>query len=433
MQRTGLQAAADRETAIGRRRHTVRKLRGIAFLFATSALFVLFQGGKLSTAVFLMVSVLCAYVLSGRWSGIERVEGSRTLAPAARTTLAKGGDRPFSGSLEAGSSLAVRIRVRIPGVWPVPYVIVRDRLIRRGGFEMPFETSLVPDWRRQGEATYETPPLRRGFYRFGRTECWTEDVFGLFEHRGWLDLSQSFAVLPKTAEIRQWQLLHRWMRGSHVHTAVVWSQRETTQINGVREYIYGDRVSRIHWNATAKTGTWKSKEFEREALPRTWIVLDRRGSVYRSEEEFELAVSVVASLLLYLARRDLAVGLLSVGRKTTVFEPARRAASRREVWEHLIEAEADGSGDWTGAVRETTGRWPSGSFAAVVTPVGESPAAVADLFRKRGVNTCFIGLAVGRLPEEADRWRRLLAASGTPGYRVESLEQLPAVLEERVR
>ncbi len=149
-----------------------------------------------------------------------------------------------------------------------------------------FEASLVPDWKRRGELEYTTPPLRRGFYHFAGTECSTEDVFGLFQHKAALELPYSVAVLPQTVAIKEWKQLHQLLNGTSHHSASTRAYRETTQLNGVREYIYGDRLSRIHWNATAKTGTWKSKEFERESLPKTVFLLDRAQSSYMNGEIF---------------------------------------------------------------------------------------------------------------------------------------------------
>ena len=113
-------------------------------------------------------------------------------------------------------------------------------------------------------------PLERGKYVFSETECASEDIFGLIEHRGKFKAKGEFRVLPRTVFIPYWQLYDRKSRLSGPQTALTRSRRETTQINGVRDYVYGDRLSRIHWNATAKTGNWKSKEFEHESVPKTF-------------------------------------------------------------------------------------------------------------------------------------------------------------------
>ena len=134
--------------------------------------------------------------------------------------------------------------------------------------------------RGNGELSFQTPPLERGKYAFSDTECASEDIFGLIEHRGTFKAKGEFRVLPRTVFIPYWQLYDRKSRLSGPQTAQTRSRRETTQINGVRDYVYGDRLSRIHWNATAKTGTWKSKEFEHESIPKTILVLDALAGSY---------------------------------------------------------------------------------------------------------------------------------------------------------
>src|SRR5690554_6612045 len=206
-----------------------------------SMLFVLFQGGKLAFMLFIIVFILGIYLTLGRWSGIASSKGSRVLL-----------NKPSSGHLEAGMALEVNVQIQIPGFWPIPYVIIKDHMIRKNGRSFIFETTFIPDWKRRGEVLYTTPVLRRGFYHFSETACSTEDIFGLFEHKGSMKLDQSFKVLPQTVEIREWKQFNQMIKGAHQHSVVTRASRETTQINGVREYVYGDRISRIHWKTTAR-------------------------------------------------------------------------------------------------------------------------------------------------------------------------------------
>jgi uncharacterized protein (DUF58 family) len=181
--------------------------------------FLLFQGGKLALMLFVIMLVLSVYLLLGQWSGIKRTQGAQ--------------NADLTGMLEAGSSLGVTIQLQIPGFWPMPYIFVKDRLTHRNGSELAFESTLVPDWRRRGEWEYRTPALRRGSYTFGVTECVTEDIFGLFEHRGTLKLPNQIVVLPQTILIREWYQYHQMMKGTNHHSTTTRAVRETTQINGV--------------------------------------------------------------------------------------------------------------------------------------------------------------------------------------------------------
>jgi uncharacterized protein (DUF58 family) len=394
---------------------------GIALLFALSLMFLLFQGGKLALMVFIIVAALCLYLALSRWSGISKAQGSRTLMLPEHEAV-----------VEAGTSLAVKIQVHIPGFWPVPYVSVQDRLVRRGGEEHVFETLLIPDWRRRGEVSYRTPPLRRGFYHFGDTDCATEDVFGLFQHKGRLALPYSFGVSPQKVHIKEWKQLHHLFRGTHHHSATTRSHRETTQINGVREYIYGDRLSRIHWNATAKTGTWKSKEFERESLPKTVLLLDRDARSYRSKEHFELAVSIAASLLDYGASRDLALGLLSVGKDSKYFEPKLSGSHQKVIASHLIDVEPDGRHSPLEVLQDRARFFSPGVFFTIISPLyGDAMTLPLSWIEQRQMNPCHLWVACGVPAADQERWKRKLQSIGVMGYAVSSLDELPAVLGGR--
>ncbi|WP_156043177.1 DUF58 domain-containing protein [Paenibacillus sp. UNC451MF] len=387
--------------------------------FLISLGFLLFQGGKLALMVFVIISLLSVYLLLGQWSGIKRTQGTRLL-----------NNVDHGGTLEAGSTLGVTIQLQIPGFWPMPYIFVKDRLYHKNGTELEFEATIVPDWRRRGEWAYRTPALRRGSYTFGSTECVTEDIFGLFEHSGTLKMPHSIVVLPQTVPIREWQQFHQMMKGTNHHSTTTRAVRETTQINGVREYMYGDRLSRIHWNATAKTGTWKSKEFERESLPKTYLILDRERKVYNDLDQFELAVSVAASLFQYGATRGLALGLLSTGSDDVYYEPKPGQNQQKMVQQHFIQVEADGSYSLKQVMREKAQNLVPGSFITLITPVyGEPMLQMISLLKQLQLNPCHLWLCTD--PDNKERWLKQLQAVGVSGYAIQSLHELPVMLGGR--
>lgn len=383
---------------------------------AASLLFVLFQGGKLALMVFVILAVLNLYLFLGRWSGITRVAGQRTLD-----------SEQAEAAVEAGNTLRIKVKFHIPGFWPVPYVMIRDRLLRKNGGEHDFEASFIPDWSRKGELEYHTPPLMRGFYHFGRTECSTQDIFGIFEHAGVMELPLSFTVIPQTVQIKEWKQLHRMLKGMHHHTVTTRANRETTQINGVREYSYGDRLSRIHWNATAKTGTLKSKEFERESLPKTIVLLDRQQRSYKNADQFELAVSVAASLLQYGKNREIGLGLLSVGSDSVFFEPKGYQNGTRSMMYHLIEVANDGFHPMQRVLEDRIRLFDPGSCIIIVSPLkGEPVLKALAWLNQRQMVPCHICLTADL--EAGKAWSRQLQSMGYMGYAVRTLEELPAAL-----
>jgi uncharacterized protein (DUF58 family) len=336
--------------------------------------------------------------------------------------------------MEAGTPLTVSVRVQLPGYWPIPYLRIKERLVRRDGGEQSTEAILVPGWKRGAEVSYRTPPLTRGFYSFADMECITEDIFGLFQHRSRFELPDTVAVLPQKAHIGEWKQLTRMFQGGYHSSAMARYPRETMQLNGVREFINGDKLSRIHWNATAKTGAWKTKEFEREAVPRVILILDRDKRAYPSREHFELAVSTAISLADYTIGRGLAVGMLSAGTKSTYFEPKPGAGHLKGITSHFIDVEPDSGLPLMEVLREWARVLIPGIFLIIISPhSGTAMTRPLAWIKQRGMNGCHMWIAPGVTMSDREQWNGQLRAADTLGYAVPSLDELALVLEDRMK
>lgn len=79
--------------------------------------------------------------------------------------------------------------------------------------------------------------------------------------------------------------------------------------HALREYVPGDDRRNIHWRSTAKTGRFMVRQFEQTRRSHLLIALDTNPNDFADPQEFELAVSVAASLGVRALRdtRDLSV------------------------------------------------------------------------------------------------------------------------------
>jgi uncharacterized protein (DUF58 family) len=396
------------------------KYWGVAACLVGSFLFLAFQGGKLAAMLFTIVLILSAYFVLGRFSGITSAKGVRQL----------GDDR--SAEYVAGTSVPVHIQISLPRFWLFPYIIVKEQLVSHRGEQHTFETTFVPDWRLRGEVRYMTPPLRRGVYHFEDTICTTEDIFGLFQHHGTLSMRDPFYVYPQTVAIREWAHYHYLTKGTHHHSSVTYAARETTQFNGVRDYVYGDRMSRIHWNATARTGTWKSKEFEKETLPKSIVILDCERAAYPDSESFELAVSVAASLFKYGFMNELTLGLLYAGSAPQVVPPARGETHYKKVLDHLIRVEAEGSLPLDALLQKREDVVSEGHFFIMISPRGgDMVTKVVRLLHSRQMNACQIRILSGIPAEKREEMLKLTNRHDIRTYPVANLTDLPLILGGR--
>ncbi|WP_411347577.1 DUF58 domain-containing protein [Paenibacillus sp. WLX2291] len=386
--------------------------------------YVLFQGGKTSIMLFSMVTLLSLYLIGGGFRGVGRARGSRYLSI----------DGEEGGIIHAGDQVQVRLDVSIPGFLPLPYVIIRETLKRHNGESWSFEESLMPSMRGRGELLFQTPPLERGRYRFYGTECISEDIFGLLENRGKFNAPGEFLVLPRTVFVPFWEMGSRHSRLGGQQTSQLMSRPETNQINGVRDYVYGDRISRIHWNATARTGIWKSKEFEHESLPRTILVLDATADHYESGDHFELAVSVTSSMLEYGARERMGMGLFTIGAQNDIFLPSDHSADWHRMQIHLVDIKADGQQHLLEGLEKGARSFPSGSLFVLISPLtGEKAWEVFQFARMRQMTPVQLLVESQQQSDNhiAREWNMDASARGAACYPVHDLEQLPVVLGGR--
>ncbi|MGG4482957.1 DUF58 domain-containing protein [Paenibacillus xylanilyticus] len=391
----------------------------IAAVWICCLAYVLFQGGKTSIMLLSMVTLLCLYLAIAGFSGVRRARGVRMLSSG----------QDHEELLHAGDQVQVKLRLTIPGFLPLPYVVVREMLHRHNGESWSFRESLIPNMRGNGELSFQTPPLERGKYAFSDTECASEDIFGLIEHRGTFKAKGEFRVLPRTVFIPYWQLYDRKSRLSGPQTAQTRSRRETTQINGVRDYVYGDRLSRIHWNATAKTGTWKSKEFEHESIPKTILVLDALAGSYEQGETFELAVSTAASLLEYGTRERMGMGLMTLSDQTTLLPPSESLMDRQKMMHHLVDVQHDGEDKrLLPGIEKLARQLPQGAYFVVISP--QKDEKVLELLRwadTREMTPCHIILDTKDSRQSAE-WAAMLRGRGTRSFVVSHLQELPTVM-----
>lgn len=397
----------------------LRKFMGVLAIWVITLFYVLFQGGKTSFMLFIMVSVLILYLFIGGLEGVRRARGSRSFYSEQ--------DKP--DLLYAGGYLKVKLDVTIPGFLPLPYVVVREILKRHNGESWVFEESLIPNMGGRGELLFQTPLLERGRYSFENTDILSEDIFGLMEHKGTFKAEGQFRVMPRAVVVPRWQLYERKARLSGPQVSLLQSRRETTQINGVRDYVYGDRLTRIHWNATAKTGEWKSKEFEHESVPRTILVLDGTASGYYNSAQFELAVSITASLLGFGIRERIGIGLCCLDKHNKVFSPAEGNAERQKMIQYLIDINAEGKGPLINRLESVQRMFPKGSYFVLISP--QSGRVVLDTLRwaeNRGLTPSHIHVLHPSGKYRAGEWQNILQSHGVTGHSINTLQELPAVL-----
>ena len=182
--------------------------------------------------------------------------------------------------------------------------------------------------RRRAQQDFMLPTDRRGVIKIGPTRIVRRDPLEIFRTETILADAATLVVQPETVILDPVTAGYlREMEGEST------GQRSdsTVAFHGLRDYIPGDDPRSVHWRSTAKTGNLMVKENEETRRWHLAIGLSTADE-YASDAEFELGVSVAASL---------ALNALSYGRELTVVTNERRlpALSRNQLLDQFAEVE----------------------------------------------------------------------------------------------
>jgi uncharacterized protein (DUF58 family) len=184
------------------------------------------------------------------------------------------------------------------------------------------------------DITMPVPTAHRGMVSVGPARVVRQDPLGLISREVVHGDPQTLYIHPKTIGLLS-------MSSGFVRDLEGNPTRDLTDsdlsFHALREYVPGDDRRNIHWKSTAKTGQFMVRQFEQTRRSHLMIALDTEPEVFASDDEFELAVSVAASVAVRAIRdtRELSVLIsadaqfTSGGRLSALREAARELATRR--------------------------------------------------------------------------------------------------------
>ena len=146
-------------------------------------------------------------------------------------------------------------------------------------------------------ATFEqhvaVPTVRRGVLDVGPVTGVRADPVGLVRREVVWTAREQVIVHPRTIAIPSTSTgLVRDLEGQ----ATTDLSPADIAFHAIREYMPGDDPRTIHWKSTAKTGAFMVRQFEDTRRSHLVVALGIARAEFADDEEFELAVSVAASL-----------------------------------------------------------------------------------------------------------------------------------------
>jgi uncharacterized protein (DUF58 family) len=278
----------------------------------------------------------------------------------------------------AGDQLREDFTLTNAGWLPVLWARVRDHSVVPGYCADRVESANPESQRRW---TYASVCQRRGVFRLGPWDVQMSDPCGFFAVTHHYPTVNTIMVYPRAAHLPDLQL----PRGRAPGRATI-SERapeDTITIGGLRPYLPGDSLRRIHWRATAHHDQLMVREFDREPSGDLWLVVDMDAAVQAgegAEATQEYAVIMAASLATQFIRQGerRAVGLLMSGQKPVYLSPSRGPTQQWRILEALARAEPAAGQPLATLIGDAGSSMGSGRTVVIITP-SQDPGWAAPL------------------------------------------------------
>jgi uncharacterized protein (DUF58 family) len=269
------------------------------------------------------------------------------------------------------------------------------------------------------EEVFAVPTNRRAVIVAGPAVSVRGDQLGLLRRTvPWTDPVELF-VHPVTARLRPSAAgLVRDLEGEITKTIT----NNDISFHALRAYEPGDALRNVHWRTSARTGQLMVRQYEETRRSQLIIVQSAEREHYTSDDEFELAVSVLASIGVQVIRDATRLAVVTEGLSlrtatpTALLDDTSRIESVRRAFPTVRDF-----------VRDATKRLPAPS---VVIAVAGSLLPVADI---RSIETLFgADTQTIAFRVELGAASRISRIAGTTVVTVGELSELPRLVR-RVR
>jgi uncharacterized protein (DUF58 family) len=294
------------------------------------------------------------------------------------------------------------LRAAVGDIFEEHYEIVNTSWIPKLWLEISNETA-IPNatgsrvltllrGRQKRSYTARTWLTGRGGFLLGPTTITSGDPFGIFRVSKSFPATKTLVVLPMMVNVTEFLSPPGLLPGGKAIRRK--SLDITPHASGVREYVPGDSVKRIHWPTSVRRDQLMVKEFEQDPQAQVWLFLDTHKSVHFAKpgelyeappvddlfllrrrkvklppSTLEYSISITASLAHYFLKGRRSVGFVAAsGRTYKVITAERSERQEAKILEELAFLQAESTFTLPTLVTAQMGQLPQGSSAILVTP-----------------------------------------------------------------
>ncbi|MGA7173219.1 MAG: DUF58 domain-containing protein [Candidatus Dormiibacterota bacterium] len=231
--------------------------------------------------------------------------------------------------------------------------------------------------------TWRLRPRRWGAFRCGPIRVRGQDRLGLITYSARLDEPKRLRVYPSFARLRQ--LVPPARTQLFAGNRIARSHGEGIEFAGIRGFTAGDRVRRVNWRATARTGAPHVNDFHLERNSDVILFVDSFADL-GVDQESVLTLAVRAATALadgYLGERD-RVGVVGFGGLLRWLLPGLGPRHFYRVVESLLDTQVVTSYAWRAIDVIPPRVLPPSATVVALTPLldARSLGALVDLHQR---------------------------------------------------
>jgi uncharacterized protein (DUF58 family) len=300
---------------------------------------------------------------------------------------------------------------------PLPWLEVEDTVPRALAFQgrrlrtqvstnrAVLENLFSLRWYERVTRRYTITCQARGVHAFGPTSIRSGDLFGLSEHREVLEERQYLLVYPLVVPLSSFRLPARHPFGDR--RAPRRLLEDPLRVAGVRDYMYGDDLRRVHWKASARAMKLQSKVYDPTTTYTlvTFLNVATQLDIYYGihPELQELSICAAASVTDWALNEGYAVGLYAnsmmflpelgmtetqdprmpgqeresvldqLKRRRILIPPASNQEQRKRIMEALARVQGFFGSSIENLIQQECARLPAGTTVVVITSVISEP------------------------------------------------------------
>jgi uncharacterized protein (DUF58 family) len=374
---------------------------------------------KRKILLILIPLIVLAIALTGAHILVERLFILIVLVALVSYLFARLGVRGLKGNFkipvqhyEAGQSFQIEAGAENASLWYKPFLklkILTEEESSQKDIQINLPSKAAYNW--QNEHSFS----HRGRYTLGPMVGEASDMFGLFHVHRKLDNVKEMLIYPKTVE------LPFFLIGSHSEPGLLhseWLSNENSgAISGVREYVPGDSLSRIHWRSTAHTGKLIVKEFDIDRSEKFWIILDlNKESNYGkgADSTGEYGITIAASIAKKYSDSGRHIGLIAHGDNYHYYPAQQGSLNMWRILEALAVVNIEGQIPFQRIILGARQQMTGNSTAIIITASTQDEVIYSILaLKKQGIQVVSILLdasSFGSGSPVPDIKRRFLSA-----------------------